>query len=68
MNWDFWIASQTGKYICPECGGDMHFEDENRDTLICDDCGESMDIDDYGNEHPGWFPSLRELMGENTDD
>lgn len=68
MNWDFWIASQTGKYICPGCGAYMVFEDENRSILVCEDCGESMDIDDYGVEDPGWFPTLQELMGDDDND
>ena len=68
INWDFWIASQTGEYICPDCGAIMHFEDENRDSLVCDDCGGSMDLDDYGTEDGAWFPTFRELMGDDDDE
>lgn len=50
INWDFLLSAWSGKYICHECGAIMHFEDENRSSLVCDDCGHSVYIDDYGME------------------
>lgn len=41
-------AFRTGRYICPECGALMEFEDEGRSTLICLNCGYDEDIDHYG--------------------
>ena len=44
-------ALETGKYICPECGKLMVFEDEQwRDSLVCENCGYSCKLDDYGDD------------------
>ena len=50
FNWDFWIASQTGEWLCRKCGAFMHFEDEAESIFFCDDCGNSVDIEDYGTD------------------
>lgn len=56
---------ETGRYICPECGEDMVFEDEEfRDTLVCEHCGHSMDLDHYGftnEEYDDLYPAEDEL-------
>ena len=42
------IALKTGIYICPECGEEMAFEDDNKSILVCEHCGYSMDLEHYG--------------------
>lgn len=41
-------ALETGIYICPKCGEQMVWEDEEMGDLVCEHCGESMNIDRYG--------------------
>ena len=51
MNEELRKALETGKYVCPECGELMVFEDEElRDSLLCEKCGYSCKLDDYGKD------------------
>lgn len=48
----------TGRYICSECGEEMEFEDEWRDTLVCPSCGHSVALEEYGFENDEEYESL----------
>lgn len=48
FNEEMIIALKTGIYICPECGEEMVFEDDNKSILVCEHCGYSMDLEHYG--------------------
>lgn len=40
---------RTGIYICPDCGSELEFEDEEEyDTLVCLNCGYEVSLEDYG--------------------
>ena len=44
-------ALRTGKYLCPECGNLMVFEDEKwKDSLICEECGYGCSTLEYGED------------------
>ena len=58
-------AFETGIYVCPECGKQMEFEDENESVLVCAHFGNSMDLDHYGftdDEYAELYPTEEELM------
>lgn len=64
-------AFRTGRYICPECGALMEFEDEGRSTLICLNCGYDEDIDHYGftdEEYQALYPTKEEVCGYEDDE
>ena len=64
-------AMKTGKYICPECGHKMRWEDEWEDTLVCDKCGFSEEGDHYGytdEEYEALFPTKEQVCGYDDDD
>ncbi len=52
MNEELRKALETGKYLCPECGNEMVFEDEKwKDSLMCEACGYGCNLDEYGLEY-----------------
>ena len=68
---DLWInAFYTGKYVCPKCGAEMEFEDEQESVLICETCGYDVDIDDYGHEDDldERYPTKEEVCGYEEDE
>lgn len=60
-------AMEDGRYICPECGELMEFEDKWEDTLVCAHCGHSMDLEEYGCEgdekYENLYPTREEVLG-----
>jgi transcription initiation factor IIE alpha subunit len=59
-------AFETGIYICPECGGQMEFENDLQLTLICTVCNHDMDYDHYGltdEEYEDLYPSYEDVCG-----
>lgn len=68
-----WVVSMLSRhYTCSECGGEMEFEDEWEDTLVCPHCGHSVDIDEYGceddDEYENLYPTKEEVLGIEDDD
>ena len=55
-------------FTCPECGGEMEFEDQYEDVLICKSCRYDMPYEKYGyHDEEVWdainnFPTYEELM------
>ena len=43
-----WLAFETGKFICPECGNEMVFRDKWETELFCPDCGYEVELEKYG--------------------
>lgn len=58
------------EFTCPECGGEMEFEDDMEDVLICKSCRFDMPYEKYGFEDEDvWdavnnFPTYEELMSD----
>lgn len=64
FNEEMITAFKTGVYICPECYGQMEFETEDEDILVCPNCGYSMDLDHYGftdEEYADLYPTEDQL-------
>lgn len=57
-------AFLTGKYECSNCGAEMAFEDEWKDTLICPECGHEIDYDRYGCESDEEFEEIYPTLDE----
>jgi DNA-directed RNA polymerase subunit M/transcription elongation factor TFIIS len=59
-------AMLTQRWICPCCGAEMIFEDDNEDILVCLSCGNSIDLDRYGydsdEEYEKAYPSFKEVL------
>jgi DNA-directed RNA polymerase subunit RPC12/RpoP len=62
----FWLAMETGKFICAKCGAEMKFKDKWEDTLVCPKCGHEIDTDLYGIESEEEFEALYPIL--NPDD
>ena len=62
----------SGLYTCSECGGRMEFEDDNEDVLVCPKCGHSVELEEYGFEHPedynDLYPTKDEFYDSDEDD
>lgn len=59
------------KWICPQCGSDMEFEDENEDILVCPNCSYDVCVEKYGlseEEYDKLYPSKEDVDWEPDDD
>lgn len=61
------LAMFTHTWICPDCGAEMYFEDENEDVLICPNCLLTMGLDRYGFDsdeeyRSTMYPTLEEVL------
>lgn len=54
------------KYICPECGNKLVFEDSSEDFLVCENCGYDVATERYGltdEEYEAMYPTYDDLYG-----
>jgi tRNA(Ile2) C34 agmatinyltransferase TiaS len=58
----WWMAFETGKYICSECGGEMKFTNKWEDRLRCPKCGHEVQTDLYGIESEEEFDALYPIL------
>ena len=52
----------NNEFICSKCGGQMEFEDEWEDSLVCPSCGHCVETERYGMEDDEAYEALYEKL------